>query len=114
MDSQEPEHHARPEDPCLPIAEAESAGHARDRGGRTPPRSPPRPKARGELPGGNARKRPSPGGRRLALGLTAGAAGLAPGLPALSTGGAGWGPVTFGGIGGVLTVGLLIDLVRQR
>src|SRR6184192_3319220 len=61
MDIQEPEHHARPEDVCLSIAEAESAGHARDRGGRTPPRSPSRPKARGELPGVNARKHPSPG-----------------------------------------------------
>jgi ubiquinone biosynthesis protein len=53
-------------------------------------------------------------GRRLALGLTAGAAGLATGLTALSTGVPGWVPVTFGVIGGVLTVGLLIDLVRQH
>jgi hypothetical protein len=44
MDIQEPEHHARPEDTCLSIAEAEGAGPACDRGGRTPPRSPPRQK----------------------------------------------------------------------
>jgi hypothetical protein len=39
-------------------------------------------------------------GRRLALGLTAGAAGLATGLTALSTGVAGWVPVSFGVIRG--------------
>jgi ubiquinone biosynthesis protein len=44
---------------------------------------------------------------------SAGAGGLATGLTALSTGVAGWVPVTFDVIGGVLTVGLLIDLVRQ-
>jgi ubiquinone biosynthesis protein len=53
-------------------------------------------------------------GRRLALGLSGGAAGLATGLTALSTEVAGWVPVTFGVIAGVLTVGLLIDLVRRR
>lgn len=53
-------------------------------------------------------------GRRLSLGLTAGAAGLATGLTALSTGVAGWVPATFGVIAGVLTLGLLIDLVRRR
>jgi predicted unusual protein kinase regulating ubiquinone biosynthesis (AarF/ABC1/UbiB family) len=53
-------------------------------------------------------------GRRLALGLTAGAAGLATGLTAMSTVVAGWVPVTFGVIAGVLTVGLLVDLVRGR
>jgi ubiquinone biosynthesis protein len=53
-------------------------------------------------------------GRRLALGLSGGAAGLATGLTALSTEVAGWVPVTFGVIGGVLTVGLLIDLVRRH
>ena len=53
-------------------------------------------------------------GRRLALGLSGGAAGLATGLTAMSTGVAGWVPATFGVIAGVLTVGLLIDLVRQH
>ena len=53
-------------------------------------------------------------GRRLSLGLMAGAAGLATGLTALSTGVAGWVPVSFGVIAGMLTLGLLIDLVRRR
>lgn len=53
-------------------------------------------------------------GRRLALGLTAGAMGLATGLTAMSTVVAGWVPVTFGVIASVLTVGLLIDLVWRH
>jgi ubiquinone biosynthesis protein len=53
-------------------------------------------------------------GRQLALGLTAGAAGLATGLTALSTKVAGWIPMTFAAVAGVLTAGLLIELVRRR
>jgi predicted unusual protein kinase regulating ubiquinone biosynthesis (AarF/ABC1/UbiB family)/nucleotide-binding universal stress UspA family protein len=53
-------------------------------------------------------------GRRLALGLSGGAAGLTTGLTAMSTAVADWVPVTFGVVAGVLTVGLLIDLVRGR
>jgi predicted unusual protein kinase regulating ubiquinone biosynthesis (AarF/ABC1/UbiB family) len=53
-------------------------------------------------------------GRRLALGLTAGAAGLTTGLTAMSTKVAEWVPMTIGVIVSVLTVGLLIDLVRRR
>jgi ubiquinone biosynthesis protein len=53
-------------------------------------------------------------GSQLALGLTAGAAGLAAGLTAMSTRVAGWVPVAFGVIAGLLTVGLLVDLVRRR
>jgi ubiquinone biosynthesis protein len=53
-------------------------------------------------------------GRQLALGLTAGAAGLATGLTAVSARVVGWVPVTFGVIAGVLTVGLLIELARRR
>jgi ubiquinone biosynthesis protein len=53
-------------------------------------------------------------GRQLALGLTAGAAGLATGLTAVSARVVGWVPVTFGVIAGVLTVGLLVELVRRR
>ena len=55
IDFQEHEDHARPDDDRLPVAEAESAGHARDRGCRTPCRSPPRPKARSALRGVDAR-----------------------------------------------------------
>ncbi|MGH9208838.1 MAG: AarF/UbiB family protein, partial [Acidimicrobiales bacterium] len=44
-------------------------------------------------------------GRQLALGLTAGAAGLATGLTAVSARVVGWVPVTFGVIAGALTVG---------
>ena len=53
-------------------------------------------------------------GRRLALGLTAGAAILATSLAALSTRVAGWVPVVFGVLAALLTLGLLIDLVRRR
>ena len=53
-------------------------------------------------------------GRRLALGLTAGAAILATSLLALSTRVAGWVPTVFGIVAGLLTLGLVIDLVRRR
>jgi ubiquinone biosynthesis protein len=53
-------------------------------------------------------------GRRLALGLTAGAALLATGLTLLSTRVAGWVPVVFGVAAAVLTLGLLLDLFRRN
>ncbi|HEY7400639.1 MAG TPA: AarF/UbiB family protein [Actinomycetota bacterium] len=53
-------------------------------------------------------------GRRLALGLTAGAAILATSLTALSERVAGWVPVTFGAAAAVLTVALVADLVRRN
>jgi ubiquinone biosynthesis protein len=53
-------------------------------------------------------------GRQLALGLTAGAAGLATGLTAMSTRVASWVPIAFAVTAGVLTVGLLIALMRRR
>jgi predicted unusual protein kinase regulating ubiquinone biosynthesis (AarF/ABC1/UbiB family)/nucleotide-binding universal stress UspA family protein len=53
-------------------------------------------------------------GRQLALGLTAGAAILASGLTAISARVPGWVPVTFGVLAGVLTLGLLLDLFRNR
>jgi ubiquinone biosynthesis protein len=52
-------------------------------------------------------------GRRLALGLTAGATILATSLTALSERVAGWVPVTFGVAAGVLTTALVVDLVRR-
>ena len=53
-------------------------------------------------------------GRRLALGLTAAASVLASGLTATSTVVAEWVPITFGVVGGLLTLGLVIDLLRGR
>jgi ubiquinone biosynthesis protein len=53
-------------------------------------------------------------GRRLALGLTAGAATLAAGLTVTSERVAGWVPATFGIAAAVLTFGLLVDLVRRQ
>jgi predicted unusual protein kinase regulating ubiquinone biosynthesis (AarF/ABC1/UbiB family)/nucleotide-binding universal stress UspA family protein len=53
-------------------------------------------------------------GRRLALGLTAGAAILATGLTALSTRTAAWVPGAFAIVAGMLTLGLLIDLLPRR
>jgi ubiquinone biosynthesis protein len=53
-------------------------------------------------------------GRRLALGLIAGAAVLASGLTGLSERVAPWIPVSFGIVGGLLTLGVVIDIVRKR
>jgi ubiquinone biosynthesis protein len=54
-------------------------------------------------------------GRRLAIGLTAGAAVLASGLTAVSERVPPWVPVTFGIVGGLLTLSLVADLfVRRR
>jgi ubiquinone biosynthesis protein len=53
-------------------------------------------------------------GRRLALGLTAGAAILASSLSAVSTRVAGWVPAVFGVLAGLLTLGLIVDLIRRR
>ncbi|MFB3738937.1 MAG: AarF/UbiB family protein [Candidatus Velamenicoccus archaeovorus] len=53
-------------------------------------------------------------GRRLALALTAGATLLGAGLTAVSDRVAGWVPLTFGIAGGVLTLGLVIDLLRRN
>ncbi|HRO56776.1 MAG TPA: AarF/UbiB family protein [Nitrosomonas europaea] len=53
-------------------------------------------------------------GRRLALGLTAAASVLASGLTTTSTAVAEWVPVTFGAVAGLLTLGLVIDLLRGR
>ena len=53
-------------------------------------------------------------GRRLALGLTAAASVLASGLTVSSMTVAGWVPITFGIVAGLLTVGLVIDLLRRR
>lgn len=53
-------------------------------------------------------------GRRLVLGLTAAASILASGLTVTSTGVAEWVPITFGIVAGLLTIGLVIDLLRGR
>ena len=53
-------------------------------------------------------------GRRLALGLTAGAAILASSLSALSTHVAAWVPAAFGALAVLLTIALLVDLVRRK
>jgi predicted unusual protein kinase regulating ubiquinone biosynthesis (AarF/ABC1/UbiB family) len=53
-------------------------------------------------------------GRRLALGLIAAASVFAAGFTAVSTTVADWVPPTFGGVAGLLTLGLVIDLVRRR
>ncbi len=52
-------------------------------------------------------------GRRLALGLTAGAAILATSLSALSDRVPGWLPAAFGVVGGLFTLGLVVDLLRR-
>ncbi len=53
-------------------------------------------------------------GRRLALGLTAAASVLASGLTTTSTVVAEWVPIAFGIVAGLLTLGLVIDLLRGR
>jgi ubiquinone biosynthesis protein len=53
-------------------------------------------------------------GHRLTLGLIAAASVFATGFTAGSTTVATWVPTTFGVVAGLLTVGLIIDLVRRR
>jgi len=53
-------------------------------------------------------------GRRVALGLTAGAALLGTGITASAANVAGWIPAALGALGGALTLGLVIDLLRGR
>ncbi|MGH2527852.1 MAG: AarF/UbiB family protein [Actinomycetota bacterium] len=53
-------------------------------------------------------------GRRLALGLTAGAAVLATGLTVAAERVSDWIPVGFGALAGLLTVGLIVDLLRRN
>ncbi|MCM3901857.1 MAG: AarF/UbiB family protein [Pyrinomonadaceae bacterium] len=53
-------------------------------------------------------------GRRLVLGLTAAASVLASGITVTSTVVPAWVPITFGVVAGLLTVGLVIDLLRGR
>jgi predicted unusual protein kinase regulating ubiquinone biosynthesis (AarF/ABC1/UbiB family) len=53
-------------------------------------------------------------GRRLSLALTAGGALVATAITAASTHVAGWVPATVGAAGGVLTLGLVVDLLRRR
>ncbi len=53
-------------------------------------------------------------GRRLVLGLIAAASVLTSGLTATSTVVAEWVPITFGVAAGLLTLGLVIDLLRGR
>jgi predicted unusual protein kinase regulating ubiquinone biosynthesis (AarF/ABC1/UbiB family)/nucleotide-binding universal stress UspA family protein len=53
-------------------------------------------------------------GRRLVLGLTAAASILASGLTVTSTGVGEWVPITFGIVAGLLTIGLVVDLLRRR
>ena len=53
-------------------------------------------------------------GRRLALGITAGAAILGTAMTANSVATADWVPITMGTIGGGLTLTLIGDLIRHR
>ena len=53
-------------------------------------------------------------GRRLALGLTAGAMVLASGLTATSSRVEAWVPVAFGVAGFLLTVAMLVDIIRKQ
>ncbi len=52
-------------------------------------------------------------GRRLSLGITAGASLLGAAMTASSDRVAAWIPASLGLLGGVLTLGLLVDLVRR-
>jgi predicted unusual protein kinase regulating ubiquinone biosynthesis (AarF/ABC1/UbiB family) len=53
-------------------------------------------------------------GRRLALSSAAAASLLSSGLTAMSATVADWVPVTFGIVAGLLTLGLIFDLLRER
>jgi ubiquinone biosynthesis protein len=52
-------------------------------------------------------------GRRLSLGITAGASLLGSAITASSDRVAAWVPTSLGLLGGLLTLGLLVDLVRR-
>ncbi len=52
-------------------------------------------------------------GRRLSLGITAGAALLGAAMTASSERVAAWVPQSLGALGAALTLGLLVDLVRR-
>jgi ubiquinone biosynthesis protein len=52
-------------------------------------------------------------GRRLSLALTAGSALVGTAITASSSNVAGWVPATLGAVGGVLTAGLIADLLRR-
>ena len=54
------------------------------------------------------------GSRRLALALSAGGTLVATAITASSIHVAPWVPITLGSAGGVLTLGLIGDLVRRR
>jgi ubiquinone biosynthesis protein len=53
-------------------------------------------------------------GRRLSLGITAGASLLGAALTAGSSGVGEWVPIAMGSLGGSLTLGLVLDLIRGR
>lgn len=53
-------------------------------------------------------------GRRLALALTSGGALVATAITASSARVDGWVPATLGSVGGLLTLGLIVDLVQRR
>jgi len=53
-------------------------------------------------------------GRRLSLGITAGASLLGAALTTGSNGVVEWVPIALGSLGGSLTLGLVIDLIRSR
>jgi ubiquinone biosynthesis protein len=53
-------------------------------------------------------------GRRLALGLIAGAAVLASGLTAVSDRAAPWIPISFGVVGALITLAVVIDVIRKH
>ena len=77
-------------------------GPACDRGGRTPHRCQPWPKAGGELPG------------HFTGGYGAAASVLASGITVMAAGVAEWVPITFGVVAALLTAGVMIDLLRGR
>jgi hypothetical protein len=52
--------------------------------------------------------------RRLSLALTAGAALLGAGITAASNNVAAWVPIVLGVTGGLLTLGLVVDLARRQ
>jgi hypothetical protein len=85
-----------------------------DRGLRAPRGRPAGPEAAGELPSRGLEATVRRAGRRLAVGLIAGAALLGTAITASSTHVANWVPFALGAVGAVFVAGLAVDLLRRN
>ena len=98
----------------LSVAKAEGTGRTSDRGHRISDRRSPRPEACRQFPANSLEEMVRLTGRRLTLSLTLRQVFLPAGSPPRRRQSAGWIPITFGIAAGLLTAGLVLDLIRGR